>query len=81
MPLTVSCLTRKGSMISSSDPGPPATDDLSIADARLIFHHFLSSLAWIHSLYLKACGRPGPLSTARPSRWPADSEAPLRSPH
>ena len=25
-----------------------------IADARLIFHHFLSSLAWIHKLYLKA---------------------------
>ena len=30
----------------------------------LIFHRFLSGLAWIHNLYLKACGPPGP------PRWP-----------
>ena len=35
-----------------------------IADARLIFHHFLSCLIWIHNLDLKACGPPGPAPPA-----------------
>ena len=47
----------------------------TIADARLIFHHFpgLSGLAWIHNLnlYLKlSMRRPARASTARP--WPAE---------
>ena len=33
-----------------------------IADARLIFHHFLSSLGWIR----RRCSRPGPQSQLRP---------------
>ena len=46
-----------------------------IADAVLIFNHFLSGLAWIHNLqvYLKACG-PGPgqpgQAVARPAEGP-----------
>ena len=43
-----------------------------MADARLIFHHFLSGLAWIHNLYLKGCcpSLPARASTAR--LWPAE---------
>ena len=36
------------------------TTGIADHDARLIFHHFLSSLAWIHNPYLTACGPPGP---------------------
>ena len=31
----------------------------------MMFHHFLSSLGWIHNLYLKACGPPGPAPPGR----------------
>ena len=52
-----------GSETKSSSPESPS----SPADARLprIFHRFMSGLAWIHNLYLKACSPPGP---APPSR-------------
>ena len=41
------------------------TEGPGIADARLIFHPFLSSLSWIHNLYLKAFGPPGPAPPGR----------------
>ena len=43
-------------------------DQPSIRDGSegwLIFHHFLSSLGWIHNLYLKACCPPGPAPPGR----------------